>query len=73
MSLKDILQKMIAEKMPLLLADHQNEWEASALLEVLPPARLRTNAHLQPGLYIAEINEAGYLGHVLYKLKPKSA
>jgi hypothetical protein len=69
MSLKDILQKLVNEKTRVLLADSQNEWEAEALLENLSETRLKTSAHMQPGLYIAEINEAGYLGRVLYKLK----
>jgi hypothetical protein len=70
MSLKDILQKLVIEKTQVLLADNQNEWEAKALLEELSETRLKTSAHMQPGLYIAEINEAGYLGRVLYKLRP---
>lgn len=69
MSLKDILQKLVSEKAPVLLADGQNEWEAAALLEKLSGPHLETSAHIQPGLYIAEINQAGYLGRVLYKLK----
>ena len=69
MSLKDILQKLVNEKAPVLLADSQKEWEAAALLEKLSETRLKTSAHMQPGLYIAEISEAGYLGQVLYKLK----
>lgn len=67
--MKDILQKLVSEKTPVLLADNQSEWEAAALLEKLSHTRLETSAHMQPGLYIAEINEAGYLGRVLYKLK----
>lgn len=69
MSLKDILQKLVSEKTPVLLADSQSEWEASALLEKLSETSLKTSAHMQPGLYIAEISETGYLGRVLYKLK----
>ncbi len=69
MSLKDILQKLVSEKTQVLLADNQNEWQAEALLENLSETRLKTSAHMQPGLYIAEISEAGYLGRVLYKLK----
>lgn len=69
MSLKDILQKLVSEKTQVLLADSQSEWEAAALLEKLSETRLKTSAHMQPGLYIAEISEAGYLGRVLYKLK----
>ncbi|MBE0664665.1 MAG: hypothetical protein E4H23_04430 [Chrysiogenales bacterium] len=69
MSLKDILQKLVSEKTQVLLADSQSEWQAEVLLENLSETRLKTSAHMQPGLYIAEINEAGYLGRVLYKLK----
>ena len=69
MSLKDILQKLVSEESRVLLADNESEWEAAALLEKLSETRLKTSAHMQPGLYIAEINEAGYLGRVLYKLK----
>jgi hypothetical protein len=69
MSLKDILQKLVSEKTQVLLADSQSEWQAEVLLENLSETRLKANAHMQPGLYIAEINEAGYLGRVLYKLK----
>jgi hypothetical protein len=29
---------------------------------------LDRQAYFQPGLYIAEINDRGYLGHVLYRL-----
>ena len=69
MSLKEILTKLAEENCPVLLCDSQSEWEAGALLEKLSETRLKTTAHMQPGLYIAEINEAGYLGRVLYKLK----
>ncbi|MCJ7524511.1 MAG: hypothetical protein MUP71_04705 [Candidatus Aminicenantes bacterium] len=69
MSLKDILQKLVSEKTQVLLADNQSEWQAEVLLENLSETRLKTSAHMQPGLYIAEISEAGYLGRVLYKLK----
>ncbi|MCX6553543.1 MAG: hypothetical protein NTZ12_00790 [Candidatus Aminicenantes bacterium] len=41
------------------------------LLDSLSEPRLRTSAYLQPGLYIAEISENGYLGRVLYKIKGK--
>jgi len=71
MSLKDILLKLSLEKQPVLLCDSQSEWEAETLLESLSEPRLRATAHMQPGLYIAEINEGGYLGRVLYKIKGK--
>ena len=71
MSLRDILEKLVLAKTPILLSDSSKDWEASALLETLSEPRLRTQAHMQPGLYIAEINESGYLGRVLYKIKQK--
>jgi hypothetical protein len=73
MSLKEILEKIINEDQPILLNDKNNNWEPVDLLKLLSPTRLRTKAHLQPGLYIAEINESGYLGQVLYKVIPKTA
>ena len=72
MSLKEILEKIVEAQMPVLLCDSSKDWEASALLETLSEPRLKTKAYLQPGLYIAEINETGYLGRVLYKVKSKS-
>jgi hypothetical protein len=71
MSLKEILVKLAEEKMPVLLCDSQSEWEAESLLDSLSEPRLRTSAYMQPGLYIAEISEGGYLGRVLYKIKGK--
>jgi hypothetical protein len=32
---------------------------------------LKRQAYLQPGLYIALINDGGYLGEVLYRVKPR--
>jgi hypothetical protein len=73
MSLREILMKLVEQKTPVLLCDSQNEWEAGSLLDSLSEPRLRTSAYLQPGLYIAEINDGGYLGRVLYKIKGKQA
>ncbi len=72
MSLKEILEKMVKEGESVLLNDGQKDWEASVLLENLSGPRLKTQAHLQPDLYIAEINDSGYLGQVLYRVKPKA-
>ncbi|MGD2294288.1 MAG: hypothetical protein PVF22_00455 [Candidatus Aminicenantes bacterium] len=71
MSLRDILEKIVKAKAPILLSDSDKDWEASVLLETLSEPKLKTQAYLQPGLYIAEINESGYLGRVLYKVKQK--
>lgn len=69
MSLKEILMSFAGKQDGLLLQDSGGEWAAETLLEKLSDSRLRTAAYLQPGLYIAEINEGGYLGRVLYKIK----
>ena len=71
MRLREILQKIVENKDPVLLSDSQQDWEASVLLEKLSEPKLKTEAYLQPGLYIAEINDGGYLGRVLYKIKQK--
>ena len=71
MLLKEILQKLVEDDEPILLSSNGQDWTANALLESLSEPMLKKKAHLQPGLYIAEINDAGYLGQVLYKLKPK--
>ncbi len=72
MSLKDILEKIVEEGARILLSDRSKDWEASILLENLSEPMLKRRAHLQPGLYIAEINDSGYLGQVLYKVKQKA-
>jgi hypothetical protein len=72
MSLKEILQKLVEKEEPILLSDNEKrDWEASALLSRLSERMLKTPAHLQPGMYIAEISDAGYLGRVMFKVKPK--
>jgi len=71
MSLREILDKMIKESHPVLLNDGIQDWEAGALREHLSERFLKKQAYLQRGLYIAAISESGYLGEVLYKLKPK--
>lgn len=71
MLLKEILHKLVEDNEPVLLSNNGQDWTANALLESLSEPMLKRQAHLQPGLYIAEINDAGYLGQVLYKLKRK--
>ena len=72
MSLREILEKIVEDDEQVLLSNNGKDWEASALLENLSEPMLRRQAYLQPGLYIAEINDAGYLGTVLFKVKNKS-
>ncbi len=72
MTLREILQKLVQEDAPVLLDDGNKTWEAGVLLDNLSEPMLKRSAHLQPGLYIAEINSGGYLGQVLYKVKQKA-
>ena len=72
MSLREILEKIVGNDEQVLLSDSNKDWEASSLLENLSEPMLRRQAYLQPGLYIAEISDSGYLGTVLYKVKNKS-
>lgn len=71
MSLKDILERIVSEGGKILLRDDGTDWEASALLQNLSESRLKRAAHFQPGMYIADISDGGYLGRVLYRIVPK--
>jgi len=72
MSLREILEKLKEKKTPVWLCDSRNKkWEVGDLLESLSPPMLKKRAHIQSGLYIAEINDSGYLGSVLFKLQRK--
>ena len=71
MRLREILQQIAGNGNSVLLSDQNRDWEAGELLENLSEMKLRQNAHHQPGLYIAEINDSGYLGQVLYRIKGK--
>jgi hypothetical protein len=72
MRLKEILQKMNDEDQEFLLNNNGQNWEASDLLNELSEASLNVQAYIQPGIYIAEINDRGYLGSVLYRLIQKA-
>lgn len=72
MTLQDILTDISQKETPILLNDGSKDWEASALLTELAAPQLKRNAHMQTGLYIAEINDGGYLGRILYRLKDKA-
>ena len=72
MSLKEILAKLASDKEPILLNDGDQDWEAGELLENLSEPRLKVNAHIQAGMYIAEIDPKGYLGRILYRVKEKA-
>ena len=72
MRLKEILQQIVDEELPVLLHDNNQDWEAGVLLGKLSERVLSRPAYMQTGMYIAEINEKGYLGTVLYRLKQKN-
>ena len=71
MSLRDVLQGIVENETPILLSDGDHDWEAKDLLTKLSEPMLKRQAHMQQGLYIAEINDGGYLGQVLYKVKQR--
>jgi hypothetical protein len=68
MKLREILQKIVADGNSSFLTDGQESADAQELLATLPERMLERQAYLQPGVYIAEINDRGFLGRVLYKL-----
>jgi hypothetical protein len=73
MCLKEILEKLASNGNDVLLCDGNNkDWEAGDLLGELSAPMLKKKAYFQPGLYIAEINDAGYLGHILYRVKARA-
>jgi len=72
MSLKEILQKIAKDEDPVLLSEGEEDWEARTLLENLSEPMLKRQAYFQPGLYIAEISDAGFLGQVMYRIKQKA-
>ena len=72
MQLKEILKKLVEDGEPVLLSNNGQDWTADALLNNLSEPMLKRQAHLQTGLYIAEINDGGYLGQVIYTLKRKA-
>jgi len=67
MTLRDILQNMAIENETIKLSHDNEVFDLHGLLETLPEPVLNRQAYLQPGLYIAEINEGGYLGEILLR------
>jgi len=72
MSLREILQKMVDEGNGVSLSNGEKTAGPSEFLNTLSEPMLKRQAYLQPGLYIAEINEGGYLGQVLLKFTAKN-
>lgn len=69
MSLKEILQKLAEDGNPKLLDNNKATVQANELLTTLPEGALKRRAHLVTNLYIAEINDAGYMGSILYRFQ----
>lgn len=69
MSLREILQGLAGKEEKITLTKGNEEFDAASLLNNLPESKLNRKAHIQPGLYIAEINDSGYMGAILYKFK----
>ena len=69
MTLRDILQQMVDEKNTSMLSSGNGATDAGTLLQTLSNPMLAAQAHMQPGLYIAEINPDGYLGRVLLRFE----
>ena len=69
MSLREILSRMAADDDAIKLTDRNGCYRPRELLDNLSAARLDVRSHYQPGLYIARIDEAGYLGTVLYRVE----
>jgi len=72
MVLREILEQLAEDEEQVWLSDRKGDWNAGQLLGDLSEPMLRRQAHLQPGLYIALINDRGYLGEVLYRVKAKN-
>ena len=69
MILKEILNKIVEKQQSILLSDSSNSFNAKELLASLSDTKLNIRSFYQQGLYIARINEKGFLGDVLYRVK----
>lgn len=69
MCLKEILQKLAGEEDMKLYDNDKTPAQAAVLLTTLSERMLNKKAHLQPGMYIAEINDKGYLGNIMFRFK----
>jgi hypothetical protein len=72
MCLRDVLNQIVAENQPVILRDSRRDWVAADLLENLSASMLKRAVHMLPGVYIAAVTEAGLMGEVLYRLRPKA-
>ncbi|MEN8155242.1 MAG: hypothetical protein ABFR75_14605 [Acidobacteriota bacterium] len=69
MILKEILNKIVENQQSILLCDSSNSFNAEELLASLSDTKLNIRSFYQQGLYIARIDDKGFLGDVLYRVK----
>ncbi len=69
MNLREILEKIIEKQETVLLSNSIDSFKAEELLNSLSESKLKTRSFYQQGLYIAMINDKGFLGDVLYRVK----
>jgi len=69
MILKEILNKIVEKQQSILLSDSSNSFNAKELLASLSDTKLNIRSFYQEGLYIARIDDKGFLGDVLYRVK----
>ncbi len=69
MRLREILIGIATEQETILLCNSSNSFKAKELLASLPDTKLNIQSHYQQGLYIARINDKGFMGEVLYRVK----
>ncbi len=71
MLLGDVLQEIIDKDEKIELNDGRKAWDAATLKNSLHRVSLKKDVHRHP-MYIAIINPGGYLGEVLYRIKPSN-
>lgn len=69
MKLREILKSLIEKKEKILLYNSHGSFNPEELLNTLPETKLNILSYYQKGLYIARLNEKGFLGDVLYRIK----
>ncbi|MEN8155262.1 MAG: hypothetical protein ABFR75_14705 [Acidobacteriota bacterium] len=69
MILKEILNDIVEKQQSILLCDSSNSFNAEELLASLSDTKLNIRSFYHQGLYIARIDDKGFLGEVLYRVK----
>jgi len=69
MNLREILKKIIEKQETVILSNSNESFNAKELLASLSDTKLNIRSFYQQGLYIARIDDKGFLGDVLYRVK----